>query len=90
MRFLMLAPLTLTACVGTFVSGEDAKPIPDLRQVPTREVAMAPRGWHGGDENSERTEDMTTLQVTQERMQSKDQAIRSRIENLKVEPHSPD
>ena len=86
----MLAPLILTACVGTFVSGDDARPIPDLKQFPTRDVAMASRGWHGGDENSERTEDLTTLQVTQERMQSKDQAIRSRIQNLKVEPHSPE
>jgi hypothetical protein len=72
-------PLLLTGCVGSFFTGQSeyfGEGYPDIRTVPGREEALAPRGLHEGEEAASRAGDVKRLAQDWEKINARDKALR--------------
>lgn len=77
--FFLPFSLLLTGCIGSFVSGQTEylnEAYPDIRKVPERKEALAPRGQHQGEETAARAVDFKQLQQDWEKINARDKALR--------------
>ena len=77
--FYILCPFFLTGCVASWVGGDTgylSEEYPDIRTVPERPVACAPRGLHEGDEEVARASDFKKLEEDRERVKARNEALR--------------
>lgn len=75
----ILCPLVLSGCVGSWISGHteySRDDYPDIRTVPERAAACAPRGLHEGDEKVARAEDFKKLEQDREQLKARNEALR--------------
>jgi hypothetical protein len=82
-------PLLLSGCIGTMMWGNTSyldEQYPDIRTVPTRAEAIAPRCPCGGDEKVIRAQDLNLLQQDRKRMHERDKTLRAMEESLTVMP----
>ena len=76
---IALPSLFLSGCIGTWISGKTGnifEDYPDIRTVPERKEATAPRDTHQGDEKAERSAEFKSLQDAKEKIKARDEAIR--------------
>lgn len=81
-------PLLLTGCVGSIITGQTAyfgEEYPDVRTVPEREDAIAPRGLHEKDEKASRAVDFKQLEQDWEKITARDKALREEAFPVKPE-----
>ncbi|MBA3813171.1 MAG: hypothetical protein H0X26_01555 [Alphaproteobacteria bacterium] len=74
-------PLLLTGCIGSFLTGQTEyldEGYPDIRTVPTRVEALAPRGLHKGEETASRAVDLKKLEQDWEKISARDKALREK------------
>lgn len=77
--FYILCPLLLSGCVASWISGDTGyfdEDYPDIRTVPERPAACAPRGLHEGDENEARALDFKKLEEDREQVKARNEALR--------------
>lgn len=69
----------LTGCVGSIISGKTGyleEPYPDIRTVPERVQAIAPRGLHSEEEKAARASDLKHLKKDWEEINARDEVLR--------------
>jgi hypothetical protein len=79
LAFLLIFPLLLTGCIGSFFSGQTeylSEQYPDIRTVPVRKEAVAPRGLHEGEEQASRNADLKNLEQDWKKIHARDKALR--------------
>jgi len=77
--FYILCPLLLSGCVASWISGDTgylSEDYPDIRTVPERPAACAPRGLHEGDEKLARASDFKKLEEDREQVKARNEALR--------------
>lgn len=75
----LIAPLFLTGCVGSLISGHTERlsdKFPDIREVPGREEATKSYGLHKGAEKTTREADFKKLEQDREEVNARNQALR--------------
>lgn len=75
----ILCPVFLSGCVGSWISGNTgylSEEYPDIRTVPERPAASAPRGLHEGDEKVARAADFKQLEKDREQVKARNEALR--------------
>ena len=75
----LFIPLLLTGCLGPIISGKTGyidEGYPDIRTVPVRKDAIAPRGLHEGEETVSRTNDLKKLEQDLQKTTERDKALR--------------
>ena len=75
----LISPLFLTGCVGSLIGGHTGRlgdEYPDIRAVPEREEASAPRGLHEGEETISRAIDFEKLEEDREQIKARNEALR--------------
>ncbi len=79
-KIIYLLPLfLLSGCIGSIISGDTGyicEEFPDIRTVPERSKACAPRGTHKGEEKQSRCTDFKKLEQDREQIKARDQALR--------------
>jgi len=86
---IFLIPLFLTGCVGSIISGQTeyiGEGYPDIRNVPERKEALAPRGLHAKDEKESRTTDLKQLEQDWKKITARAKALREEAFPVSVEP----
>jgi len=77
---LLTLPLSLSGCIiGSLVSGDTCylgEDYPDIRTVPERAEAKAPRGCHKGSEAISRATEFKKLEQDREKIMARDEALR--------------
>jgi len=91
----LISPLFLTGCIGSLIGGYTERlcdEYPDIRTVPEREEASAPRGLHEGEEKASREIEFKNLEQAREQIKARDQALRERTfpNAQKEEPNPPE
>ena len=72
-------PLLLTGCIGSWLTGQTeylGEDYPDIRTVPSRAEATAPRGNHEGDERTARAVDKQKLEQDLAQLKARNEAAR--------------
>jgi len=78
---VLTLPFLLSGCIGSQIWGNTAyveEDFPDIRLVPEREIASAPRGLHPGDEKIIREGQLKQLEQEREQIKARDQALREK------------
>lgn len=86
---ILSLPFLLSGCIGTLMWGNTSyldKDYPDIRSVPTRAEAIAPRCPCEGDEKVIRAQDLNLLQEDRKRMQERDKTLRAMEESMTLMP----
>ena len=77
--FYLIPPLLLTGCIGAWISGNTGylgEGYPDIRTVPERKEAIAPRGLHEKEEKTSRAADFKKLEEEREKINARNEALR--------------
>lgn len=80
--YVITLPFFLTGCIGSILSGQTEymdEGFPDIRTVPEREEALAPRGLHQEEENVSRAADLRQLSQDWEQITARDKALREKL-----------
>jgi len=74
-------PFCLTGCIGSLIYDQTAyldEAYPDIRNVPERAEAIAPRGLHKEEETASRASDFKQLKQDWEKINAREKALREK------------